>query len=250
MTDNTSDDHRRARIAKEASEGVKLIRRNGQFYVRINGELIKVNPAAQEANGHRFSFRRRRDAGGAARAKVPAPTQENTLRVVEGRMYIASSDAAEVLNVIVAYREFMRGLGVRRVEITGAEPGSAWVKFKQWTKAVADKRKVRVAATQLVGLVEGSTTEKFQADNTATHAGSVANLADKTKHLKSFSFDSEPLQYVQWQDENGEMHARARVVSSKDIASNRLDDEVVKDPKKMLDRLDEAPDVIRPKLEG
>ncbi|MFS0852957.1 hypothetical protein [Microbacterium sp. 179-I 3D4 NHS] len=124
------------------------------------------------------------------------------------------------------------------------------MKFKQWTKAVADKRKVPVAATQLVGLVEGATTEKFQADNTATHAGSIANLADKTKHLKSFSFDSEPLQYVQWQDENGEMHARARVVNSKDIASNRLDDEVVKDPKKMLDRLDEAPDVIRPKLEG
>ncbi len=165
-------------------------------------------------------------------------------------MYIASSDAAEVLNVIAAYRDFVRHLGVQRVEVVEAEPGSVWIKFKQWTKMMADKKKARIVAMQLVGLVEGATTEKFQAENTATHMESVANLAEKTKHLKSFSFESEPLQYVQWEDENGDTHARARVVNSRDIALKRLDDDIVRDPQKMLEQLDEAADAIKPEPES
>ncbi|MFC7941620.1 hypothetical protein ACFUPZ_00015 [Microbacterium oxydans] len=246
MSDNTSGGRltKRTRIlgkgkgkGKERREVV--VRHDDELFVLIDGKLLPV-----DTSGHHLEHGR----GGLTRIgkTFKSPKNASPVRVhsLEARMYIGSNDAVEVLEVIAAYTALMRELGFGRIDVVSAEAGSVWTKISQTYKKIAETRKVRVAATQLVGLLEGATTEKFQADNTATHANAAANLAEKTKHMASFSFDSGPLQFVQWQDEDGKTHGAARVVSSKDIAAKRLDEEIVKNPQKMIEYLREQPDAI------
>lgn len=174
------------------------------------------------------------------------PAKAYKVRKLEGRLYMASDDAVVVLRMVQAYTALLKDLGFGQVEIIDIQGGSVWVKLKQSYIKTAEKRKVRVMATQLLAGVEGITVEKFQADNTATHAKSVSGMIESAKHLDSFSFDSGPLQYVQFKDEDGKTHGRARVIGSKDVATNRLSEDVVKDPKRMVEILDGKSDTMRP----
>lgn len=167
-------------------------------------------------------------------------------RLTAGSVYFGSSDAYSVMTAFAAYAKFMDVIGFDEIEIASVEPGSVLVKLKQLTTRIIERRKLRVFATQLLGAAEGFTAEKFQAENTSKHATSVADLADKTKHLKSFSFDSGPLQYVQYQDDKGNMHGRARVLGSKDVASNRLSDEILSNPEQMYNELEGQQGTIDP----
>lgn len=248
-----SDDNKIGqRQSREKGYGVikpnspEVIVRGNDMFVFLNGRMLPVDTSAEQEHGYRASLRGRRSIAGkvlrsSKSSKSASPSRPHAL---EASMYISSNSAVEVLRVITAYKALMRELGFDRVDVVRVEEGSVWVKIKQTYKKIADNRKTRIAAMQLVGLAEAATAEKFQADNTATHANAVANLAEKTAHMESFSFDSGPLQYVQWQDENGKTHGAARVVSSKDIAAKRLDEEIVKNPQKMLEYLREQPDAI------
>ncbi|PVW05433.1 hypothetical protein DEA06_06755 [Microbacterium sp. Gd 4-13] len=145
------------------------------------------------------------------------------------------------MRVVLAFQALLKDLGAEALEITDVKPGSILLTIKQWSRSFAQKRKVRVLATQLLQVAESMTVEKAQAENTALHSKSVAGMADSTKHLKSFSFDSGPLQYVQYEDENGDQHGRARVLNSKEIASNRLGDDLLSDPSRMFKQLEGKP---------
>lgn len=245
MSDNTAGERltKRGRILGKGKERREVVvRHDDELFVLIDGKLLPVDTSGQPLEHGYVGFSR------AGKTLKSSKSSRNTRAVVvhrlQARMYIGSTDAVEVLEVIAAYTALMRELGFGRIDVVSAEAGSVWTKISQTYKKIAEARKVRVAATQLVGLLEGATTEKFQADNTATHANAAANLAEKTKHMASFSFDSGPLQFVQWQDEDGKTHGAARVVSSKDIAAKRLDEEIVKNPQKMIEYLREQPDAI------
>ncbi|MHC2999555.1 hypothetical protein OB08_10340 [Microbacterium sp. HJ5] len=162
----------------------------------------------------------------------------------QGSIYLDTEDAFMAVDALIAFERFLRDAGTERLEWIDVRPGSVLVKFQQWAKRIADKRKVRLLATQLLGAGEAWAAERPQAENTAMHAKSAADLAEKTKHMKSFSFDSGPLQYVQWTDDNGETHGRARVLGSKQVASNRLSEEILSDPKQMFELLEGKDGVI------
>lgn len=222
-------------------ESRELVLRTGdEIFVMIDGKMLPVDTSPSRGQGFRRYARGSKTGAG----KLLSGGKKPQVQSLVARMYLGSSDAVEVLGVIAAYTALMRELGFGRIDVVSVEAGSVWTTIKQTYNKIVDNRKVRVAATQLVGFVEGASTEKFQADNTATHVNSVANMADKLKHMSTFSFDSGPLQYVQWEDENGKIHGMARVVASKDIAAKRLDDEIVRNPQKMLELLREQPDVI------
>ena len=218
------------------------MRHDDELFVLIDGKLLPVDTSGQPAERGYVGFSR------AGKTLKSSKSSRNPHAVVvhrlEAKMYIGSTDAVEVLGVIAAYTALMRELGFGRIDVVSAEAGSVWTKISQTYKKIVDSRKTRIAAMQLYNTAEGRFTEKFQADNTATHANAAANLAEKTKHMASFSFDSGPLQFVQWRDENGDTHGAARVVSSKDIAAKRLADEIVRNPQKMIEYLREQPDSI------
>ncbi|MEV8173060.1 hypothetical protein [Microbacterium sp. NPDC079176] len=236
MTEKNRVRLQRTQVGRDTGTGREMGKpSDGEVFVLLKGKFVSLSVPQKEALGVRVGRR-----GG-----LYPSTKPLKLKKLEGSMYIGSSDAVVVMKVVQAYMAVLKDLGFVQSEIIAVEGGSVWVKFKQWTVKVAEKRKVRVAATQLLSGLEGFTVDKFQADNTGTHAKSVAELAESTKHLDSFSFDSGPLQYVQYTDEEGKMHARARVIGSKDVASNRLGEDVVRDPKKMLGVLGQKNDSIK-----
>ena len=224
-------------------ESRELVLRTGdEIFVMIDGKMLPVDTSTRRGNqGFRRYTRGSKPAAGKVLKDGNKKPQVHSL---EGRIYIGSNDAVEVLKVLAAYTALMREFGFERVEILDVEPGSVWLKLKQTYKKIVSNAKVRLAATMAVGGVEAGTVEKFQAENTATHVNAVANLVEQTKHMETFSFDSGPLQFVQWQDENGKTHGAARVVSSKDIAAKRLDEEIVKNPQKMIEYVRQQPDAI------
>lgn len=226
----------------KGNESQELVFRYGDdVFVLMDGRMLPVDTSPQREHGLRRYTRTNKSAAGKILRDGNKKPQVHSL---EARIYIGSSDAVEVLKVLAAYTALMREFGFERVEILDVEPGSVWLKLKQTYKKIVSNAKVRLAATMAVGGVEAGTVEKFQAENTATHMNAVANLVEQTKHMETFSFDSGPLQFVQWQDENGKTHGAARVVSSKDIAAKRLDEEIVKNPQKMIEYVRQQPDAI------
>lgn len=211
-----------------------------EVFVRIDGREYRVE--TRDDSG----FRPHSRAGQSIAGSGFKTSKNLKAQAITAPMYIGTSDAVEALKAITAYTTLMRELGFIRVDVVEVQDGSVWVRFKQGYKRFIDNRRVRVAAVQIVNGVEAGTVEKYQAENTAALMNATANVVESIKHLKSFSFDSGPLQFAQYMDENGDMHARARVINSKDIASNRLDEAIVRDPKRMLEQLTRDSDSIGP----
>lgn len=161
------------------------------------------------------------------------------------RLYLETDDAYTAMRVLVCAQQVGAiRLGFYRFDLVGVEPGSVMMTIRAWAKKVSQKRQVRVVASQLVQTAEAMTVDKALAENANQNATAVAQLIDASKDVDSMVLDFGSLQLAKYRDEDGKIHVRARALGSKDLASKRLDDAVLSEPREMFKVLERDPDSI------